>query len=116
VNCWTRRCSRASRTTRSTARLAALRANPDVALSIDTDDTPPHALLLRGRAEVSEVDGLAEEYVLSAQRYLGEEAATALVESATGPGTRQARIVVRPEWAGLLDFETRLPSSLGGVQ
>jgi hypothetical protein len=26
-----------------------------------------------------------------------------------------ARIAVRPAWVGVLDFETRLPSALGGV-
>ena len=31
------------------------------------------------------------------------------------PGTVQARIAVRPTWAGLLDFAERLPSPLGGV-
>ena len=31
------------------------------------------------------------------------------------PGTVQARIVLRPEWAGLIDFVTRLPSVQGGV-
>jgi hypothetical protein len=32
------------------------------------------------------------------------------------PGTAQARIVLRPSWAGLLDFGTRLPSAQGGVR
>ena len=31
------------------------------------------------------------------------------------PGTRQARISVRPDWVGLIDFVTRRPSVLGGV-
>lgn len=31
------------------------------------------------------------------------------------PGTVQARIAVRPDWVGLLDFMTRLPSVQGGV-
>ncbi|MEW9555859.1 pyridoxamine 5'-phosphate oxidase family protein [Nonomuraea sp. NPDC050783] len=96
-------------------RLAALRASPDVAISIGTDGVPPLALSIRGRAVVHEVDGLADEYVLCAERYLGEEAAAALVDSMRQPGTRQARIVVRPSWAGLLDFRTRFPSPLGGV-
>jgi hypothetical protein len=32
------------------------------------------------------------------------------------PGTVQARIALRPTWAGLLDFDTRLPSVQGGVR
>ena len=31
-------------------------------------------------------------------------------------GTRMARIAVRPAWVGLLDFETRMPSALGGTR
>jgi hypothetical protein len=31
------------------------------------------------------------------------------------PGTRMARIAVRPTWVGVIDFESRLPSALGGV-
>ena len=41
------------------ARVAALRARPRVALTIDTEDNPPRALSMRGTAEVTEVDGLA---------------------------------------------------------
>jgi hypothetical protein len=96
------------------ARIAALRANPTVALTIDTEDFPPQSLTIRGRAEIDEVDGLAPEYVASAHRYLGEVAAD-MVAGMNQPGTVQARIVVRPTWVGLLDFAERLPSPLGGV-
>lgn len=96
------------------ARIAALRANPAVALTIDTEDFPPQSLTIRGRAEIDEMDGLAPEYVSSARRYLGE-AATDMIAGMDQPGTVQARIVVRPTWVGLLDFAERLPSPLGGV-
>ena len=98
------------------ARLAALRARPDVAVTIDTDTFPPQSLSLRGRAEITEVDGLAPEYAAAARRYLGEEAAAGMLASLDQPGTVQARIVLRPAWVGLLDFDTRLPSVQGGVQ
>jgi hypothetical protein len=97
------------------ARVAALRARPRVALTIDTEDNPPRALSIRGTAEVTEVDGLAPEYVASARRYLGEEAAAGMIAAMDQPGTRQARISVRPDWVGLIDFVTRRPSVLGGV-
>ncbi len=96
------------------ARIAALHANPAVALTIDTEHFPPQSLTIRGRAEIDEVDGLAPEYITSAQRYLGDDAAD-LIAAMDQPGTVQARIVVRPTWVGLLDFATRLPSPLGGV-
>lgn len=98
------------------ARLAALRARPDVAVTIDTDTSPPQSLNLRGRVEITEVDGLAPEYAAAARRYLGEEAAAGMLASLDQPGTAQARIVLRPTWVGLLDFDTRLPSVQGGVQ
>lgn len=100
---------------RPAARIAALRANPAVAITIDTDQFPAQSLTVRGRAEVDEVDGLAPEYVASARRYLGDDAADQMLASMDQPGTVQARIVVRPSWVGLLDFVDRLPAPLGGV-
>jgi hypothetical protein len=97
------------------SRIAALRSNPAVALTIDTEDFPARSLTIRGRAVIDEVDGLALEYVAAARRYLGEEAAAGMVDAMDRPGTVQARITVRPTWVGLLDFTTRLPSPLGGV-
>jgi Pyridoxamine 5'-phosphate oxidase len=96
------------------ARLAALRANPAVALSIDTDTFPPSSLTIRGRARITEVIGLAEEYVAAAHRYLGE-AAPGMLAALDEPGVVQARIAVRPDWVGLLDFVARRPSPQGGV-
>ena len=91
-------------------RLAALRARPDVAVSIDTDGTPAQVLMLRGKAHVTEVDGIDPDYAASARQYLGEEAAGQYLAMVDQPGTRMARIAVRPTWVGLLDFAgDRLP-------
>jgi len=92
-------------------RLGALRARPDVAVSIDTSTTPAEVLLVRGRAEVTEVDGVDPDYAVSARQYLGEEAAGPYLDLLDQPGTRMARIAVRPTWVGLLDFAgDRLPA------
>ena len=96
-------------------RVRALRANPDVAITIDTDSFPPEVLSIRGRAEITEVDGVPPEYARAAHRYLGDEEATGYLTQIDGPGTRMARIAVRPAWVGLLDFQTRMPSALGGT-
>src|SRR6201986_5378314 len=45
------------------AKLAALRENPAVALTIDTEVHPPKIQLIRGRAELDVVDGIPEEYL-----------------------------------------------------
>ncbi|HEY6181236.1 MAG TPA: hypothetical protein VIW67_03265 [Terriglobales bacterium] len=101
--------------THAPARPAALRANPAVAITIDTETFPPEVLLVRGQASVTEVDGLAKEFEKAAHRYLGEEAARGYISEMSKPGVRMARIAVRPTWVGLLDFETRMPSHVGGV-
>lgn len=85
-------------------RLTALRARPDVAVSIDTEGTPAQALLIRGKAQITEVEGIDPDYARSARQYLGEEAAHQYLAMADQPGTRMARITVRPTWVGLLDF------------
>jgi hypothetical protein len=100
----------------ATYRLRALRANPDVAISVDTESFPPEVLSIRGRAEITEVDGIAPEYAEAAHRYLGSEEASEYLAQIDQPGTRMARIAVRPAWVGLLDFQTRMPSALGGTQ
>jgi Pyridoxamine 5'-phosphate oxidase len=97
------------------ARLAALRANPRIALTIDTNAFPPQTLTIRGTAKITEVEGFAPEYAAAARRYLGEEAAGPMLASLDQPGTAQARIAVRPDWVGVLDFVTRRPSAQGGV-
>ena len=96
-------------------RVRALRASPDVAITIDTESSPPEVLSIRGKAEITEVDGIAPEYAEAAQRFLGSEQADGYLAQIDQPGTRMARIAVRPAWVALMDFQTRMPSALGGV-
>jgi hypothetical protein len=96
-------------------RVRTLRENPEIAVSIDTESFPPEVLTIRGTAVVAEVDGVVPEYAQAAHRYLGSEQATPYLAQIDQPGTRMARIAVRPAWVGVLDFQTRLPSALGGV-
>jgi hypothetical protein len=96
-------------------RVRALRAHPDIAVSVDTEGFPPEALSIRGSVEIAEVDGTVPEYAQAAHRYLGSEEATAYLAQLDHSSTRMARIAVRPAWVGLVDFQTRLPSALGGV-
>jgi hypothetical protein len=91
------------------AKVRALRARPDVAITIDVASAPPQALLIRGRAAVTDVAGIVPEYALALRRYGGEEQATAQLAAVDHPGTRMVRIAVRPAWVGVLDFQTRLP-------
>ena len=90
-------------------KVAALRARPSIAVTIDAPTTPPAVLLIRGKAEVSDVDGIVPEYALAQRRYAGEEQGAANVAAVDRPGVTMVRIAVRPTWVGVLDFVARFP-------
>ncbi|MFI2487855.1 pyridoxamine 5'-phosphate oxidase family protein [Promicromonospora kroppenstedtii] len=92
-------------------KLAALRVNPAVALTIDTEVHPPTILLIRGRAELDLVDGIPDEYLEANSSY--EMTPEQRVEWEAGVRSlydAMYRIVVTPTWAKLIDFETTLPT------
>src|SRR6267143_1710796 len=60
-------------------KVAQLRKDPRVALTIDGTEWPYKALLVRGRVEIDDVAGVSPEYVASAERYFGPEQGTAWV-------------------------------------
>ncbi len=91
-------------------KVKALEAQPAVALTIDSDTFPYHALFLRGSAEVTQAPDLIEEYAASAVRYFGPEQGRAWADSLRGKPMTRIRIV--PTWVNILDFETRFPSAL----
>ncbi|MFY7069865.1 pyridoxamine 5'-phosphate oxidase family protein [Nocardiopsis changdeensis] len=100
-------------TTKNAPKLRSLRVNPTVALTIDTEVHPPRILLLRGRADLDEVDGIPEEYLrmngtygmTPEQRVEWEAEVRSLYDG-------MVRIVITPTWAKLIDFETTLPSAV----
>ena len=94
------------------ARISALRSRPDVAVTIDTPGPPPDVLLLRGRVELSEVDGVLPDHAAMQVRYLGAEMAAGALAQVDVPGVRMVRIGLRPTWVGTLDFRTRFPAGL----
>jgi hypothetical protein len=98
------------------AKARALRAQPEIAITIDTESFPADVLLLRGAATVTDVDGFVPEYVAALRRYLGDDGAAGFLEQFDESATKMHRIAVRRDWVGLLDFETRLPGVLGGIQ
>jgi hypothetical protein len=90
-------------------KIAALRARPAVAITVDRASVPPEVLLIRGEAVVTDVAGIVPEYALAQYRYGSPEDAAATLAAVDHPGTRMARIAVRPAWVGVLDFRRRLP-------
>jgi hypothetical protein len=95
-------------------KLKALAKNPKVALTIDDNTFPHKVLMVRGNAAVQMVDGIVPEYQLAAKRYFGEAQGLAWVEQLRGMTTGMGRIAIRPDWVGVLDFQTRFPSALAG--
>jgi PPOX class probable F420-dependent enzyme len=93
-------------------KVEAIRARPEVALTIDATDWPYQVLLIRGTASVEMVDGLAREYVEAARKHFGEEGGDAWAGQVGQIMAQSARIAVRPTWAKVLDFETRFPEAL----
>jgi hypothetical protein len=100
-------------TTKNAPKLHALRANPAVALTIDTEAHPPKILLIRGHAALDVVDGIPEEYLqmngtyqmTPEQRVHWEAEIRSLYDG-------MVRVVVTPTWAKLIDFETTLPTAV----
>ena len=93
-------------------KVAAIRAHPQVALSIDTAEPPFRVLQIRGTATVTTVDGVSSEMAAASIRYMGQEAGQAWVEQATRLSPQTVRIAIRPAWVDVLDFETRLPGGM----
>jgi hypothetical protein len=94
-------------------KVKALQRDARVSITIDDASSWPYrALLLRGRAAVDEVEGVAPEYAEAAQRYFGDEQASAWLQQVAQLAPRMMRVRVQPEWASILDFEQRFPSAL----
>lgn len=93
-------------------KVRALQANPKAALTIDTDTQPPHILLVRGTTAVEIVDGVPSEYLEASWKVIPEEERAAFETQVRALYKQMARITLRPEWAKLIDFETRLPIAI----
>lgn len=94
------------------ARLRAIRANPAIAVTIDVAGPPPQVLQLRGDADVQVESGMVEEYELAHKRYYGDEQGERNVAPLRDAGIPMARVVLRPAWVGVIDFEQRFPRAM----
>jgi hypothetical protein len=94
-------------------KVPALRQNPAVALTIDTEVHPPRILLIRGRAELDVVDGIPDEFLRMNGTYaMTPEQRVEWEAEVRSLYDRMVRIVIIPTWAKLIDFETTLPSAV----
>jgi hypothetical protein len=100
-------------TSTNAPKLPALRTNPMVALTIDTEVHPPKILLIRGRAELDTVDGIPDEYLEASGTYrMTPEQRVQWKAEVRSLYDGMVRIVVTPTWAKLIDFDTTLPSAV----
>ena len=91
----------------------ALRANPHIALTIDTERAPWNQLLVRGTVEIEVVDGIPPEYLRASEKGMPEEQWDEFAEQVRGMYPQMARITIVPAWAKVFDFSTgRVPAFL----
>ena len=94
------------------AKVAALRRNPKVALTIDQGAFPPKVLLIRGAAEVELVEGVPDGYLTAGRKVMTDDQYAGWVAGVRGLYDEMVVITIIPTWAKLLDFETTLPKSV----
>lgn len=93
-------------------KVAALWTNPQAALTIDTSEAPFRVLSLRCDADITITEGPPPEMPQCFTRYFGLEGARAQLNQMTQMSPTMARIALRPTWADVIDFETRLPAGM----
>src|SRR3954467_5621587 len=96
------------------AKVAALRADPAVALTVDTSPPawPPNVLLIRGTAEISLVAVHFPEYVEAARKVTPAGEFPDWETGVRALYDRMARIGVTPTWAKGHDFVAQLPEGV----
>ncbi|WP_066371088.1 pyridoxamine 5'-phosphate oxidase family protein [Herbidospora mongoliensis] len=95
------------------AKVRALRHNPRVALTIDTQDAwPPRVLMIRGEARVELVDGVPEPYIEASRKVVPDVHFEGWEQGVRALYDQMAIITIEPDWAKLLDFETTLPKAV----
>jgi Pyridoxamine 5'-phosphate oxidase len=83
-----------------------------VAVSIEHDSSPPKILLIRGTVRTDTVEGIDPGRAAKIRQQLRQEDAEAHLKEEARIYPRMTRIFIHPDWVGLLDFETRLPSAV----
>lgn len=99
----------------ASAKVAALRNDPRVAITIDTEGFPPKVLLLRGTATLELVDGVPDEYVAASRKLVPADQMAEWEGGVRALYGQMVRIVIDLDWAKLLDFETTIPSAVEAI-
>lgn len=95
------------------AKVKAIRQNPRVALTIDTESRwPPWVLLIRGAARLELVDGVPDAYIEASRKVIPAEHFESWEQGVRGLYDQMALVTIEPDWAKLLDFETTIPQAV----
>ncbi|MBA8792956.1 hypothetical protein FHX74_000550 [Friedmanniella endophytica] len=92
-------------------KVAALRRDPRIALSVDTYP-PPCCLLVRGTAELREEPGVPEEYLEASYRTMPAEQHAGFAAQVRSLYDSMVRITVTPTWVRLNDFQRTAPRAV----
>lgn len=94
------------------AKVAALRSNPNVALTIDQGAFPPKVLLIRGFAQVELTHGIPEGYLVAGRKVMTADQYSGWLSGVQALYDEMVIITITPTWVKLLDFESTLPTSV----
>jgi hypothetical protein len=95
----------------SSDKVAALRRDPRIALTIDVFP-PPCCLLVRGTVDLREEDGVPDEYLEASFRTMPAEQHAAFEEQVRALYDSMVRVVVTPTWVRLNDFQRTAPRAV----
>jgi Pyridoxamine 5'-phosphate oxidase len=112
IGFWTEEGRVVMATVPRSAKVAALRQNPRVALTIDEGAFPPKVLLIRGTAEAELVDGIPDGYLTAGRKVMTDHQYPEWVAGVQGLYDEMVVITITPVWAKLLDFEATIPSAV----
>jgi len=91
-------------------KIDAMRANPNVSVSIDTTgQMPPRILTLRGTVSINIIDGIPQQYLEASLKNIGPEAFVGFEDNVRAMYKQMAEIIIDVTWAKLIDFEETLP-------
>ena len=96
----------------SSAKVAALQADPRVAITIDTPHPQLCCLLVRGTATVDIVDGVPQEYLDASFRTVPAKQHELFEQQVRGMYQQMARFTVTPTFARLNDFQRTAPKAI----
>ena len=94
------------------AKVRALRHDPRVAVTIDTNDFPPKVLLVRGTATAEEIEGVPQGYLDAGHKMVDDAHYDEWVQGVRGLYDSMVEIRITPNWLKIHDFETRIPSAV----